>query len=118
LFIRNPIAHFTARILSLGAGLALIPLVTLTLGAEPLGLLSVYATLQGMLALFDLGLPVIVNRQLAILTGRNNSHDARAQLIRSLEVPILGNGLYFSGDWPLDKRRIFLRLAQCRSPAA
>ena len=95
LFIRNSIAHFTARILSLGAGLALIPLVTLTLGAEPLGLLGIYAMLQGMLALFDLGLPVIVNRQLAILSGRNNSHDARAQLIRSLEVVFWGMAVIF-----------------------
>jgi O-antigen/teichoic acid export membrane protein len=95
LFVRNSIAHFVARLLSLGAGLALIPLVTLTLGAEPLGLLGVYATLQGMLALFDLGLPVIVNRQLAILSGRNNSHDARPQLIRSLEFLFWGMTVVF-----------------------
>ncbi len=95
MFIRNSIAHFSARILSLGAGLALIPLVTLTLGGEPLGLLGVYATLQGMLALFDLGLPVIVNRQLALLTARNNSYDARPQLIRSLEILFWGMAAVF-----------------------
>jgi O-antigen/teichoic acid export membrane protein len=88
-------AHFIARILSLGAGLALIPLVALTLGAEPLGLLGIYATLQGMLALFDLGLPVIVNRQLALLTVRNRSPAARAQLIRSLEVLFWGMAVVF-----------------------
>ena len=86
MFVHNSIAHFIARIFSLGAGLALIPLVALTLGAEPLGLLGIYATLQGMLALFDLGLPVIVNHQLALLTGRNSTLAARAQLIRSLEI--------------------------------
>ena len=86
LLIQNSSAHLAARVVSLAAGLVAIPLVTMTLGMEALGLLGVYATLQGMLGLFDLGLPIAVNHQLAVLIGRKASSSSQASLIRSLEI--------------------------------
>lgn len=84
--LRNSFAHLIARIAGLGAGIVTIPLVTLTLGTEALGLVGVYATLQAMLGLFDLGLPVAANHRLAILIGRNAAPAEKAVLVRTLET--------------------------------
>lgn len=84
--IRNSAAHFAARIVSLAAGLAAIPLISLTLGAEALGLLGVHLTLQGFFGLFELGLSVAVNQQLAIAISRKHTPVKRAELVRSLEA--------------------------------
>ncbi len=84
--LRNSIAHLIARIAGLGAGIVAIPLVTLTLGTEALGLVGVYATLQAMLGLFDLGLPMAVNHRLAVMIGREAAPAERAVLVRTLET--------------------------------
>ena len=57
MLVRNSLAHLAARVTSLAAGLVTIPLVTMTLGTEALGLAGAYATLQAMVGLFDLGVP-------------------------------------------------------------
>lgn len=84
--LRNSLAHLIARIVVLAAGIVAIPLVTLTLGSEALGLVGVYATLQGMLALFDLGLPIAVNHRLAVMIGRGAAPAEQAVLVRTIEV--------------------------------
>jgi O-antigen/teichoic acid export membrane protein len=84
--LRNSLAHLIARLAGLGAGIVTIPLVTLTLGTEALGLVGVYATLQAMLGLFDLGLPMAANHRLAVLIGRNAAPAERAVLVRTLET--------------------------------
>lgn len=86
MLVRNSLAHLVARVTSLGAGLVNIPLVTLTLGNEALGLASAYATLQAMVGLFDLGVPTAASRELTILISRRASPHSQALLIRSLEV--------------------------------
>ena len=86
LVLRNSIAHLVARISALVAGIVTIPLVTLTLGTEALGLVGVYATLQAMLGLFDLGLPVAANLRLAVMIGRKASADQQAVMVRTLEM--------------------------------
>lgn len=86
LLIRNSLAHLAARSLSLAAGLITIPLVSITLGREPLGLVGVYISLQGMLALVDLGLPIAVNQEVSVLSTKTAAPQSRASLIRSLEV--------------------------------
>ena len=70
----------------MAAGIIAIPLVTLTLGSEALGLVGVYATLQAMLSLFDLGLPVAANHRLAVMIGRNTACEQQAALVRTLET--------------------------------
>ncbi len=84
--LRNSLAHLIARIAVMGAGIAAIPLVTLTLGQEALGLVGLYATMQTMLGLFDLGLPVAVNHRLAVMIGRGRAPAAQAELVRTLEI--------------------------------
>lgn len=81
----NSLAHLIARLTGLGSGIVTIPLVTLTLGTEALGLVGVYATLQAILGLFDLGLPVIVNQRLAVMISHNAPHRERAVFVRTLE---------------------------------
>ena len=58
----------------------------MTLGTEALGLVGAYVTLQGMLGLFDLGLPMATNHQLAIRVSRGASCEEKAIFIRSMEV--------------------------------
>jgi O-antigen/teichoic acid export membrane protein len=88
--LRNSFAHLIARMAALAAGIATIPLVTLTLGTEALGLVGVYSTLVAMLGFFDLGLPVAVNHRLAVLIGRNAPSTEKAELVRTLEALFWG----------------------------
>lgn len=88
--LRNSLAHLIARIAALAAGIATIPLITLTLGTEALGLVGVYATLVAMLGLFDLGLPVAANYRLAVLIGRDAAPAEKAELVRTLEILFWG----------------------------
>jgi len=84
--LRNSLAHLVARIAALGAGIIAIPLVTVTLGTEALGLVGVYTTLQAMLGLFDLGLPMAANHRLAIMISRDAAPIRQAVMVRTLEV--------------------------------
>lgn len=84
--LRNSLAHLIARLAGLGAGIAVIPLVTLTLGTEALGLVGIYASLQAMTGLLDLGLPMAANHRLAVMIGRKAHADRQAELIRSVET--------------------------------
>ena len=83
--LRNSLAHMVARVAALASGIVTIPLVALTLGPEALGLVGVYGTLQAMVALFDLGLPVAANHRLAVMIGRNAPPEEQAALVRTLE---------------------------------
>lgn len=97
---RNSAAHLVARILSLIAGLVAIPLVSIMLGGEALGLVGVYLTLQGIFGLLDLGLSATVNQQLATSLGRDGSPTERAELVRSLEIVFWLMALIFlGGGW-------------------
>jgi O-antigen/teichoic acid export membrane protein len=80
------LAHLLARLASLAAGVVNIPLVSITLGSEALGLVGIQASLQAILGLIDLGVPTTANRELAVLTGRGASWTDQAAFIRSLEV--------------------------------
>jgi O-antigen/teichoic acid export membrane protein len=84
--IRATFAHLSGRVASLAAGLVTIPLVTMTLGTEALGLVGAYVTLQGMMGLLDLGLPMATNHQLAVLVSRSASRAEKAVFIRSVEI--------------------------------
>lgn len=93
--LRNSLAHLIARLVALAAGIVTIPLVTLTLGTEALGLVGVYSTLLAMLGLFDLGLPMAANHRLAVLSGRNATSTEQAVLVRTLETLFWGMGAFF-----------------------
>lgn len=95
MLLRNSLAHLTARVSTLGAGIIAIPLVTMTLGTEALGLVGIYATLQAMLGLFDLGLPVVANHRLAIMIGRNAVPVQQAVMVRTIEVLFWGLAAIF-----------------------
>lgn len=100
MLVRNSLAHLTARVSSLVAGLAIIPLVSATLGREPLGLVGVYVSLQGMLALFDLGLPIAVNQEISIVSTSSDGRTLRGPLIRTLELPCwMIAGLFMAAGW-------------------
>ena len=93
--LRNSLAHLIARAAALAAGIVTVPLVTMTLGTEALGLVGVYSTLLAMQGLFDLGLPVAANHRLAILIGRNAAPGEQAVLVRTLETLFWGMGVLF-----------------------
>ncbi len=93
--LRNSFAHLIARLAALAAGIVAIPLVTLMLGTEALGLVGVYSTLLAMLGVFDLGLPVAANHRLAVLIGRNAAPAEQAVLVRTLEMLFWGMGAVF-----------------------
>lgn len=95
MLLRNSLAHLIARVAALGAGIIAIPLVTMTLGTEALGLVGVYAALQAMLGLFDLGLPMAANHRLAIMISRDTPPVRQAVMVRTLEILFWGMAVLF-----------------------
>lgn len=83
---RNVLANYAGQLWTALVGLAFIPLYIQFLGIEAYGMIGVFATLQALVALLDLGLGHTVNREMARLSGRGTPEQLR-DMLRTLEVP-------------------------------
>jgi O-antigen/teichoic acid export membrane protein len=66
--------------------LAIVPVYVAFLGIEGYGLIGVYLTLYGVMALLDLGLGTTLNRELARLSMQPDSTTEMRELLRTLEI--------------------------------
>ena len=83
---RNVIANFSGNVWIVIMSLAFIPLYIHFIGIEAYGLLGVFATLQALFGLLDMGLSATLSREVARLSVvPNKAHEMR-DLVRTLEV--------------------------------
>lgn len=78
-------ANFLANGWAAAIGIACVPIYIRLLGIEAYGLVGIYATLQAMVSILDLGLTATMNREMAALRGAQQLHKAR-DLVRTLEL--------------------------------
>jgi O-antigen/teichoic acid export membrane protein len=67
-------------------GVILIPLYINFLGIESWGLMGIFASLQGICALLDMGLSATLNREMARLSVREDKAQEMRNLVRTLEL--------------------------------
>lgn len=82
----NVVANFVGRAWTVVLGFLFVPVYLKLLGIEAYGLIGVFATLQAVFGLFDLGMGVTVNRELARLSAISEMQRDRQSVLRTLEV--------------------------------
>jgi O-antigen/teichoic acid export membrane protein len=81
---RNVVANLIGQGLAAVVPLVLVPIYIRLLGIEAYGLIGVFATLQGVIALFDMGMSVALNREIARLF-RSPERGSIPEIIRTFE---------------------------------
>jgi O-antigen/teichoic acid export membrane protein len=93
-----PVAEISKNVLAnvLGKGwtaivsLALIPVYVGIMGVEAYGLVGLFVMLQGLLAIFDMGLSTTLNRELARLSVEPGGESGARDLVRTMELAYWG----------------------------
>ena len=85
-FKTNIAANFAGGIWQALMGLLFVPLYIKFMGMEAFGLIGVFATLQPILNLMDMGIAVTLNREMARLSALPGKEQEMRDLSRSLEV--------------------------------
>ncbi|MHB8130373.1 MAG: lipopolysaccharide biosynthesis protein [Mobilitalea sp.] len=83
---KNIIANFVGSIWQALMGLAFVPLYIKFMGIESYGLIGIFATLQAMFVLLDMGLSTTLNREMARLSVLPGREQEMRNLVRSLEI--------------------------------
>src|SRR5688572_18197049 len=83
---RNVAANFAGSAWASLMGLAFVPLYIRLLGAESYGIVGVFVSLIGMLAVLDLGLSQAMNREMARLSVDSINEAQLVNTARTLEV--------------------------------
>jgi O-antigen/teichoic acid export membrane protein len=83
---KNITANFAGTIWQALMGILFIPLYIKFLGIESWGLIGIFATLQGIFSLLDLGLTGTLNRELARLSVLPQKEQEMRNLVRTLEI--------------------------------
>lgn len=83
---KNLVANFVGNGWAALMAVILIPLYIQFLGIEAWGLIGIFASLQGMCALLDLGLSTTLNREMARLSAQQNKAQEMRDLLRTLEL--------------------------------
>jgi O-antigen/teichoic acid export membrane protein len=83
---KNIIANFAGSIWVSFIGLMFIPIYIKFLGVESWGLIGIFATLQAVLSVLDMGFSGTLNREMARLSGLPNKEQEMYNLIRTLEL--------------------------------
>jgi len=83
---RNIIANFSGSAWSAVIGLAFVPVYIKLMGVESYGIVGIFASLTGMLAILDLGLSQAMNREMARLSTDQNNAGRMADTARTLEI--------------------------------
>jgi O-antigen/teichoic acid export membrane protein len=83
----NVLANFSGRIWITLIGILVVPLYLRYLGVELYGIIGVFASLQAVLTLLDVGLSPTLNREMARLSAFPDSAQEMRNLTRSLEIP-------------------------------
>ncbi|MBN2019726.1 MAG: oligosaccharide flippase family protein [Sedimentisphaerales bacterium] len=83
---QNIVANFTGSNWQALMGLIFIPLYMKLLGIEAWGLIGIYAMLQTMFCLLDMGMSSTLNREMARLSALQGKEKEMRNLVRTLEV--------------------------------
>lgn len=83
---KNIIANFAGSFWGSMMGLLFIPLYIKFLGVESWGIIGIYATLQSLFSLLDMGLSGTLNREMARLSVLPGKEEEMRDLVRTLEV--------------------------------
>lgn len=89
----NIIANFAGRLWSAVLTLALVRVQVNLLGLEAYGLISLFASLQAVLGLLDMGLTPTTNREVARCMARPETAGGARSVVRTFEVPYWGVGV-------------------------
>ncbi|HEY2955097.1 MAG TPA: oligosaccharide flippase family protein [Candidatus Eisenbacteria bacterium] len=89
----NLIAGFAGRAWTAAMALVFVPVVVHRLGIEAYGLVGVYASLQALVVLLDLGLGLTLNRELARLSAIPGEEARMRDVMRTLELVYWGIGI-------------------------
>ncbi len=84
-------AHAGGRVLAAVLTLLLAPVYARLLGLESYGLVGVFAALQGLFALFDMGLGTALNRELSLADTEGAAN--RASIVRTFETVYVAIGV-------------------------
>jgi O-antigen/teichoic acid export membrane protein len=103
---KNVIANFAGSAWSALMGLAFVPAYIRLMGVESYGIVGVYASLIGMLAVLDLGLSQAMNREMARLSSDANNNRHKADTARTLELVYWGVAIVVGGTVALLARPI------------
>lgn len=83
---KNIIANFVGNVWQALMGLAFIPLYIKFMGVESYGLIGIFATLQAVFVLLDMGLSATLTREIARLSVLPCKQKEMRDLVRSLEI--------------------------------
>ena len=82
---KNVVVNFLGRGWGALLSIAFTPIYIKYLGMEAYGLIGVFITLQTLLSILDMGLGTAANREMAVLSARENSFPQIRNFIRTLE---------------------------------
>ena len=83
---KNIAANFAGSIWSAIMGLIFVPLYIKFIGIESWGLIGIFATLQIIFGLLDMGLSTTLNREMARLSVLSGKEQDMRNLVRTLEM--------------------------------
>lgn len=87
---RNVVANYLGQGWSAIIGLAFIPVYIQYLGMEAFGLIGLFAVIQVLLMVLDMGMTPTLNREMALFTSGAHSSQCIRDLLRSIEVICYG----------------------------
>jgi len=90
---RNIVANFAGNIWQAFMALAFIPLYIKFMGIESYGLIGVFAMIQAMFGVLDMGLSTTLNREMASLSALPDRGQEMRNTVRTLEVIYWGVAL-------------------------
>ena len=102
---RDLIATYAAQAWIAIMGVVFVPVYIRYLGIEAYGIIGLFATLQGMLVILDLGMTPTLTREIARFTGEERDVAGVRDLLRSIEIVAAGVGLvaalliWAGSDW-------------------
>jgi O-antigen/teichoic acid export membrane protein len=82
----NVISNYISQIINSVIGLVAIPIYIHYLGTETFGLIGVFATLQGLLTILDLGITPTLSREMALYSTGTSSEKYIKNLFKTLEI--------------------------------
>jgi len=91
---KNITANFAGSICQAIMGLVFVPLYIKFLGIESWGLIGIFATLQAIFGLLDIGLSSTLNREMARLSVLSGREQEMRNLVRTLEVIYWGVAIF------------------------
>jgi O-antigen/teichoic acid export membrane protein len=102
---RNIVANYVGQTVASLASLAVVPVYIRYLGIEAYGLIGLFATMQVWLTLLDLGMTPTLGREMARYTAGKAPIQFIRDLLRSLEIVVLGvaaaitAAIYLASGW-------------------